>query len=280
MSLEAYDHYWSSARGLGDEQRRRRMAKIRDKAGVDNGFGSGDAPIGAQAPVVQDNMLQQLARRAAGRIDDWESLIDPTLSYGENLATVKRKGGKSIDSTKERQRRKAIDANDDRQRRRAKSAIRENLDAIDAGEKDRLIADIRAEYGDSFAENAIAEARALETPTPDAPIADRSIPETPKIPETPAEPATTETPESPTPVGSQLSGKYRGFCGAVRLILAYLAVSLLSAARDAGSIARTAALIAELELRQAIAEYRPLIDALAIHARYYRVRLTHDRPTN
>lgn len=276
MSLDAYDHYWSSARGLGEEQRRRRMAQIRERAGVRSGFGSGDDPIGAQSPMVQDRMLQQLARRAAGRIDDWESLIDPTLSYGENLRKIQQKGGKKLDSTEERERKRAIANNETRQQRRAKRAIRDNLDSIENGESKRLLGDIRQEFGEAFVESAIVEARALETPTPEAPVpgSGRDEPETPASPASPA--AADPADATPEPA---VSPKYQGFLGLVRLFLAYTLLSTVEAARSAGATARTAALIVELEIRQ---EIRPQITearrTLAIYSKWYRLRLTNERP--
>lgn len=194
MALEAYQSYWSS-QGYGNNKRRRRMAKIRDKAGLD-GWGKAGDPLGAQTPMVQDNMLSQLARRASGengRIDDWQSLIDPTVSYGSNLRKILEKGGKELDSTIEKDRENFIQSADSRAKRHAKKRIRENIQAIDAGEKAQLVDDIAGEFGAEFAAAAVEEAKALELPADPAGAPDPAEPEKPAEPKTPAEP------ESPKP---------------------------------------------------------------------------------
>lgn len=165
--LPRYDHYWHVARGMGDEAARRRMREIRDS--VSGTWGSGDDPLGAHTPAAQNSMLGQLARRAAGRIDDWESLVDPTVSYGENVAILERHGAEELDSEIEEDRKQWIEDNPDRQRRRARDAIRDNLEEIEAGGADQLLADVREEYGSAFVDDAIERAKALEPATGGAP---------------------------------------------------------------------------------------------------------------
>lgn len=237
MSLDAYAHYWSSARGLSDRKRRDRMRRIREKAGIDSGFGGAGDPLGAQTPMVQDQMLQQLARRASGengRIDDWESLVDPTLSYGENLATILKNGGKELDSKIEEDRENWLDSAPDRQQRHAKEAIRENLDALESGEAPELREDIAAEFGEPFVEGAIAEARALEIPAEDVGAPEPAPEPAPTTPEPPAEPETPAGPEPPatgTEEPRPAAEGAGGFAPTLAAAAAVVGISRLSPAR-------------------------------------------------
>mgnify|MGYP000182784376 CR=1 FL=1 len=220
MALEAYAHYWNS-QGYSDGRRKDRMRQIRDRANVSDGFGGSSDPLGAQSPMVQDSMLQQLGRRAAGRIDDWESLVDPTLTYGENLARIQEQGGKSIESEKRTQREKFIASNENRQQRRAKSTIRENLSAVEAGEADEMVADIKAEFGSAFVSAAIEEARVLEAPTTaGAPEASEPA----SAPEPTATPTSTDVTDSPRAAATKST--HQSTIGAVTEAVAFAARSV------------------------------------------------------
>ncbi|MDR5657283.1 hypothetical protein RH831_08830 [Halodesulfurarchaeum sp. HSR-GB] len=240
MGLEAYESYWSS-QGYSAEKRRRRMAKIRQKAGIDSGWGSASDPIGAQTPMVQDSMLQQLARRASGengRIDDWQSLIDPTVSYGANLRKILQKGGKELEST----------IKEDRK------------NWIESGEADKLRGDIADEFGESFVSAAIAEAKALETPAEDIrapePVETPTEPETPSIQaepepepvETPAEPETPSIQAEPEPEPIEATAEaetpakpdYSGVFGTFRLLGEFLKASFRAGMEDSGKFSKNA----------------------------------------
>jgi hypothetical protein len=153
---------------MGRRRRRRRQRQIRDS--VDGTWGSGDDPLGAHTPMAQDAILNRLGRLAAGRIDDWESLVDPTLSPGENYQIVLERGGE-LPAEEKRAVEKAIAATvDDRERSRAADLLREHARDIRSGDRSQLAQDIAAEYGREFVDETVraaigAERAAEATPT-------------------------------------------------------------------------------------------------------------------
>lgn len=87
---------------------------------------------------------------------DWRAEVDPTLTASTNYAIIKDRLGLKTATDLQTERRNAEQKAEDSARR----AIRENLEAIDAGEADELLADIRAEYGAEFVTVELEQARA------------------------------------------------------------------------------------------------------------------------
>jgi hypothetical protein len=186
---------------MGRRRRRRRQRQIRDD--VDGTWGSGDDPIGAHTPMAQDAILNRLGRLAAGRIDDWESLVDPTLSPGENYQIVLERGGE-LPAEEKRAVEKAIAATvDDLERSRAADLLREHARDIRSGDRSQLAQDIAAEYGREFVDEtaraAIGAERAAEaTPTGFGDAGESATVEPATATEPEPEPVETAT-ASPTP---------------------------------------------------------------------------------
>jgi hypothetical protein len=155
--LDAYAHYWGSALGKSQERAKRQMRDIRE--GVEDTWGKADDPLGAHTPMAQDAILNRLGKLAAGRIDDWESLVDPTLSPGENYAVILDNGGELPQEEKEEVRRAIAETVDAREQSRAADILRKNVEAIDDGEKQQLVDDIAAEYGREFVDETLRHAR-------------------------------------------------------------------------------------------------------------------------
>lgn len=226
MALEYYEHYWQSARDMGAEGARQRQRKIRANASFSGTWGGQGDPLGAQTPAAQNKMLEHFSSMAAGRIDDWESLIDPTVSYGANKAKLLEKGAEKPKTDVERERRAALSDAEDRARRHARETIHENFEAIESGDADDLLEDITVEFGVDFIEETL-EAERIERQTavegglsanledtkptdepvtdePDKPedthpdAVDTTEPDETPTPETPVEPDETPTPETPT----------------------------------------------------------------------------------
>lgn len=205
-NLDAYAHYWGSALGMGRGRAKRRMREIRE--GVDGTWGSGDDPLGSMTPMSQDAILKRLGKLAAGRIDDWESLVDPELSAGENYQIVLENGGELPADEKEAVRQAIAETVDAREQSRAADIIRENAEAIEAGEQEQLAADIADAYGEDFVSETVRAAledieTAQETPDDfgetaetDAEAADTADAPDVEAPETPTEPEPETDPET------------------------------------------------------------------------------------
>lgn len=131
MALDSYTHFWQKAKGFGKNRAIERQRRIRENAGIRSGYGGADDPLGAQSPMVQNSMLENLAGMAAGRIDDWESLIDPTLSYDENKSILLENGAQQLPGEKERQRRQARMDAEDRARRYARDELMQICDNLE-----------------------------------------------------------------------------------------------------------------------------------------------------
>lgn len=131
MGLDAWEHYWTVARGLGRGRATQRQRQIRHNAGIRSGYGSQGDPLGAQTPMVQNRMLGYLAQMAAGRIDDWESLIDPTLTYDENKAILLENGAQKLPGDREREQRQKVADAEDRARRYARQTLFDICDSLD-----------------------------------------------------------------------------------------------------------------------------------------------------
>jgi hypothetical protein len=193
--LEAYAHYWGSALGKSQDRAKRQMRDIR--ADVDGTWGKADDPLGAHTPMAQNAILKRLGKLAAGRIDDWESLVDPTLSPGENYAIILDNGGELPADEKEEIRQAIANTVDAREQSRAADILRKNVEAIDAGEKQQLVDDISAEYGREFVDETLRYAR-IDAGLIDDDGADDETPivspNTDDVDETPA-PADAETPD-------------------------------------------------------------------------------------
>jgi hypothetical protein len=179
---------------MGRQRRRRRQRQIRDD--VDGTWGSGDDPLGAHTPMAQNAILTRLGRLAAGRIDDWESLVDPTLSPGENHQIVLERGGE-LPAEEKRAVEKAIAATvDDRERSRAADLLRKNVREIRAGDRPRLAQDVAAEYGREFVDETVRAAIGAERAAEATPEAFGDAGESATV-----EPATATEPEpAPEPV--------------------------------------------------------------------------------
>jgi hypothetical protein len=174
---------------MGRSRRRRRQRQIRDD--VDGTWGSGDDPLGSHTPMAQDAILTRLGRLAAGHIDDWESLVDPTLSPGENYQIVLERGGE-LPADEKRAVEKAIAATvDDRERSRAAALIREHARSIRAGDRSQLAQDVAAEYGREFVDETVRAAIGAER-------AAEATPET--FGDAEPEPSATATEPEPEPV--------------------------------------------------------------------------------
>lgn len=176
--LDAYEHYWYVARGYGKEGARQRQRQLRSESAISGTWGSAGDPVGTQTPMAQNRMFGVFARMAAGRVNDWESKIDPKATFGINKdRLVDKYGAKRIQSDIERERKKAIADNDDRQRDRAQDALLANAEAIEAGEKAQLVADIEAEFGSAFVADTLERARIDATePEPDGPaVTDNTV---------------------------------------------------------------------------------------------------------
>lgn len=155
--LDAYAHYWGSALGKSHDHAKAQMRDIR--ADVEGTWGKADDPLGAHTPMAQDAILNRLGKLAAGRIDDWESHVDPRLSPGENYSLLLEKGAELPEEEKEEVRRAIAETVDAREQDRAASLLRENVEAIDAGEETQLASDIAAEYGREFVDETLHAAR-------------------------------------------------------------------------------------------------------------------------
>jgi hypothetical protein len=156
-SLTYYAHYWGSALGKSPTRAKQQMRDVRED--VSGTWGSADDPLASHTPMAQNAILNRLAKLAAGRIDDWESHVDPTLSSGENYRILLEHGGE-LPADEKREIREAIAATvDEREQSRAADLLRENLEAIDAGDKQQLTDDIAAEYGEEFVAETLRDAR-------------------------------------------------------------------------------------------------------------------------
>lgn len=185
MGLDEWEHYWTVARGLGRGRATQRQRQIRHNAGIRSGYGSQGDPLGAQTPMVQNRMLGYLAQMAAGRIDDWESLIDPTLTYDENKAILLENGAQKLPGDREREQRQKVADAEDRARRYARQelfalcdSLQENVDdpadyllyahvdeaeptpGVDAEEITQTVHGMGREFGDDFVQDAIERCRA------------------------------------------------------------------------------------------------------------------------
>lgn len=156
-NLEYYTHYWGTALGYGPDQARSKMRAMRqDVRGV---WGQSDDPLATHTPMAQNAILERLARLAAGRIDDWESLVDPKLSPGENYAILLEHGGELPVDEKEKIQREIAATIDDQERSRAVDILYDNVESIDDGEMQDVVDDIATEYGQEFVDETLEAAR-------------------------------------------------------------------------------------------------------------------------
>lgn len=180
--------------------------------------GAGD-PLGAQTPAVQDNLLGNLARISAGSIDDWEALIDPTVSYGANKQILKKHGADDFETEKIEDRRDAKQDIPEKQKKHARQAIAEHFEEIQAAEGDHpVVLDIADQYGEQFAA-AQLEREAIDRaePEPEEPIVTEATAGTP----TPAKRTNTATATSATATAEATETNYPGAVGMARLFSAY-----------------------------------------------------------
>lgn len=128
----------------------------------DRHAGTNAGRIQGQIKQIRNWMAGADYEGMAGDIDrvlaeiDLYAEIDPTLSASDNWRIIKDKYGLMTASDRQREARKTDDKAEDSARR----AVREHLAAIDAGEADDILADIRAEYGAEFVDAELEQARA------------------------------------------------------------------------------------------------------------------------
>lgn len=228
-NLAMYEQYWYRVATNGRERAKRRMREIRAQAGVDRGFGSGDDPLGAHAPAAQNAMLGHLAEIAAGRIDDWMSLIDPTVTYDVNKGKLLSKGGKVSERQRDLARDRALADAEAKARDHAADVLRDNFEAIESGEKSDLADDIAAEFSRDFVDVILEEEKAARDPEP-APMPEPkrdSKPAPTPAPEPAPEPA--DAPANPVPA----TREYSGIRGAGRLLVDIVRIPLLAGYHDA-----------------------------------------------
>lgn len=192
-SLTHYAHYWGSALGKSPTRAKQQMRDIRGD--VSGTWGSSDDPLASHTPMAQNAILKRLAKLAAGRIDDWESHVDPTLSPGENYQILLERGGE-LPADERREIEQAIaETVDEREQSRAAELLRANLEAIDAGEKQQLTDDIAAEYGEAFVAETLHDARTSIETAPEATLTRRE-PDAAAAVETDSTPSRSITPDS------------------------------------------------------------------------------------
>lgn len=152
--------------------------------------GSGDDPIATHSKVAQDVMLGHLyalVARAeekayathAGLQDETvaEDLIDPFLSYDENVARIEDELGVSFRTYAEAGRDAELADADAKARRHARQKLRAEREAIEAGERAELVRDIADEFGQDFVADVLGRERGPE-PAP-ATLADARASECP-----------------------------------------------------------------------------------------------------
>lgn len=244
----------------------RTIQRVRDRfTGGD--IGSGDDPIATHTKMIQDHYLENLEKlasraenRAYGTNDglqgevDTHAEIDPTLSYEENVALLKDDLNVQFRTEAKRADRDAKADETHKQRRFAAQTIRENFDAIEAGEKSQLVEDISAEISEAFVNDVLAVERAERAsdtgslpdpepePTPEptpAPSSEPTVEATPEPEPEPEpepvssatvtdEPPAANTKATPTPTPEPTPGPatetdYSGIVGSIRLVISYLA---------------------------------------------------------
>lgn len=158
----------------------RTIERARDK--FTNGKrGSGDDPIATHAKIAQDVMLSNLQKllsraeeKASGTYKglqgelDGDSLIDPFLSYDENVAQIQREYGVNFETYERAERDAEVADADEKARKHAREALRENFEAIEAGERAELVQDIREEFGDDFVADVLGRERDIMAKEPTA----------------------------------------------------------------------------------------------------------------
>lgn len=131
---------------------------------VDRHAGTNRDTIAGQARQISrwiqnakfDGDTDRAISRLMENADKW---IDPNQSASANYQAFKREYGLRTQSDREH----LIKSASGRERQRAADTLRENIDAIDAGELPELVQDIREEYGEAFVAETLESARADDT---------------------------------------------------------------------------------------------------------------------
>lgn len=128
---------------------------------LDRHAGTNDGAIGGQARKINNWMsqakwLDDKDRLVSVEMETLRDHIDPTVPAKVNYRDLKAKLGLKTQSDVQEIDRTA----DDKERDRARRALWDNVEAIDAGEKRQLVADIVDEYGRAFVESELDRARA------------------------------------------------------------------------------------------------------------------------
>lgn len=237
----------------------RTIQRVRDRY-TDGKIGSGDDPIATHRKMIQDHYLEnleKLASRAENRAYgttaglqgevDTHAEIDPTLSYEENVALLKDDLNVQFRTEAKRTERDARADENRKQRQFAAQSIRENFNAIEAGERSQLVTDISDEISEEFVNDVLAVERAERAsdtgslpdpepvesepePTP-APEPVESEPEPTPAPE-PVEPTSPDARDTPEPEPAEATTApepatsttdYSGVLGTAKLLVDYVA---------------------------------------------------------
>jgi len=200
----------------------RTIKRARDK--FTNGKrGSGDDPIATHAKVAQDVMLghlRALIARAENKADatraglqgeiDGDSLIDPFLSYDENVAEIQDEFGVTFRTYAEKQRKGQLQDADEKARRHARETLRERFDEIEAGEADGLVQDVADDFGQDFVAEVLGRERDIrKTPEPER-APEPTVEEPATTDPEPVEPAKPPTSEPAKPAQSVATGRFEG----------------------------------------------------------------------
>jgi len=183
----------------------RTIQRVRDRF-TGGKIGSGDDPIATHTKMIQDHYLENLEKLAAraenkaygttaglqGEVDT-HAEIDPTLSYEENVSLLKDDLNVQFKTEAYQAERDARADEAHKLRQFAAKSLRENFDAIEAGEKSQLVDDISDEISPAFVEDVLTVERAERA-------ADTgSLPEPEPAEPEPAEPKTVEPEPTPEP---------------------------------------------------------------------------------
>lgn len=153
---------------------------------TDGRRGSGDDPIATHSKVAQNVLLGHLNALIARAEDkaydshaglqgeiDGSSLIDPFLSYDENVAQIRDQVGADFRTYADQRRREEAADAEHKARRHARDELRATVDAIERGERGELVQDIADEFGRDFVADVLASERSpaedFEPPSPPEP---------------------------------------------------------------------------------------------------------------
>lgn len=220
----------------------RTIKRAREKF-TDGKRGSGDDPIATHAKVAQDVMLGHL-RSLISRAENkayatnaglqgetvGDDLIDPFLSYDENVAEIKAELGVEYRTYAQRERKNAIKDGQEQARRHARETLRENFAAIEAGQANELVQDITDEFSQEFVADVLGRERELAAKEPaGAPTPGQAEPEPEPEPATseraePVSPDPVPSPEPAEPVGSvqRIAQKIQTICLFVPFLLGHM----------------------------------------------------------